>query len=219
METSASILVKGVKQRFYFNDTVFLPNDTEFEIEFFNKSSRTVCPDITINGEHLKSSPVVYNAQKFILKDFIEVNKKLLFRIYKVDANDEDVKKAIKENGVISIKYYYEKIEKDTDRIFLSVDITSDISEDLNKPIGGKPHYAPSLASSPKTMDTGKIMKGSDSGMKYKDIEIELDFSVFETQIIKILPESKKPGFFNCPKCNNSSKIDANYCEICGFKY
>jgi len=232
MKTIASILVKGVKQRCYYNDNVFLEGGTEFEIEFFNKSQRTVCPSLTINGEKLSSSPVVYNGQKFILKDFINNDRKLLFKVYEVDSNDEDVKNAIKDNGIISIIYYYEKLIQEKiikpsmkepsllneDEINFSIDLSlsSNISDDLPESREGLPPV-------PKEInlkeETGKIIKGTPSGVKYKTVEIELDYNDSETQIIKLLPLSKKPKFINCPKCKNTSKIEANYCEDCGFKY
>jgi hypothetical protein len=216
MKTNASILVKGVKQRFYFNDTVFLPNDTIFEIEFFNKSQRTVCPSVTINGEKLISSPVIYNGQKYVLYDFIDDKRRFLFKVYEVASNDEDVKMAIKDNGVISIKYFYESLIKKTiieaspiveplneySEIQFSIDLSQELSDEISQPI-----------------ETGKIIKGTPSGVKYKTVEIELDYNDSETQIIKLLPLSKKPKFINCPKCSNSSKIDANYCEVCGHQY
>jgi hypothetical protein len=227
MKTIASILVKGVKQRFYFTDTVFLPNDTEFEIEFFNKSQRTVCPAISINGEKLASSPVVYNGQKFILKDFIDDNRKLLFTVYEVDSNDEDVRKAIQDNGIISIKYYYEKLIK---RIVPELPINEQSKEfdgkisyqsvDLTDDIRLKPTFSENLSDDlPLAIETGKIMKGSHSNVTYKTIKIDLDYNDFETQVIKLKPISTKPKFINCPKCRNTSKIDANYCEVCGHQY
>jgi hypothetical protein len=216
MKTIASILVKGVKQRFYFNDTVFLEGDTEFEIEFFNKSQRTVCPFLTINGDRLSKSPVIYNGQKFILKDFISDNRKFLFKVYEVDSNDEVVKEAIKENGIISIIYYYEKlIEKK-----IIKPIQSDFLREINEyPLGDQGDDLPKPSDTDLKEETGKIIKGSPSGVTYKSVEIELDYIDSETQIIKLLPFTKKPKFINCPQCQYKSKIEANYCEECGHKY
>ena len=240
MKTIASILVNGIKQRFYFGNTVFLENDTEFEIEIFNKSQRTVCPSLTINGETLSRGPVIYNGQKFILKDFITDNRRFLFKVYQVDASDKDVKEAIKENGIISIEYYYEKSlergnikqdQKDSSKESEAEQIFNSDSETIE---GKERSFAPKSAddtpepddyffASPSEIDTneetGKIMKGSPSGVTYNSVDIELDYNNFETQIIKLKPLSKKPKFINCPKCQHESKVEANYCEECGYKY
>ena len=207
MKTNASILVNGVKQKFYFYNTVFLESNTEFEIEFFNKSQRTVCPSLTINGEKLSRSPVIYNGQRFILKDFISDNRRLLFKVYEVDSNDEDVKEAIKENGIISITYYYEKT------------IVEKIKHDLNADENVDYDPADADYDLPSQEETGKIMKGSPSGVSYNSIRINLDYSSSETQVIKILPLSKKPSSIICPQCQYRSRIDANYCEECGHNY
>jgi hypothetical protein len=221
MNTVASILIKGIKQRFYFNDSVFLPNDTEFEIEFFNKSQRTVCPQITINGEMLGSSPVVYNGQKFILKDYIDDNRNLLFKVYEVDSDDEDVKKAIKDNGIISFKYYYEKlITKKISKTSTAEPSRKLEDEDRNDvDLDALTDFQPIAESMAVKHETGKIMRGSPSGVTYDRIQIHLDYDYFETQVIKLLPLSKKPKYISCPNCQNSSKIDANYCEVCGHQY
>jgi hypothetical protein len=233
MKTIASILVKGVKQRFYFNDTVFLEGDTEFEIEFFNKSQRTVCPSLTINGESLSSSPVIYNGQKFILKDFISDTRKFLFKVYEVDSNDADVKEAIKDNGIISIRYYYEKVieqkiikqihPESSEEIDYSPGISRKLTDDKDSRLYSLPPSSDDSPSVTSDMDlkeeTGKITKGSPSGVTYKTVNIEIDYNDFETQIIKLLPFSKKPKFINCPQCQYKSKIEANYCEECGHKY
>jgi hypothetical protein len=206
MNTTASILVNSEKQRMYFGDTVFLNNNTEFEIEFFNKNSRTVCPSITINGEKLKRSPVVYNGQKYVLKDYIDVNRKFLFKIYEVESNNIKVSEAIKNNGIIEIKYFYEKKSNEMFACNLDTFGNDDYSARERKLENGY-------------IETGKIMKGSISSTKYNSIEIDLDSSFFETQLIKLLPVSRKPLFQDCSNCNESEKIDANYCSNCGHKF
>jgi len=237
MKTHASILVKGIKQRFYSGNTVYLSNGTEFEIEFFNKSSKTVCPSITVNGEGFKRSPVIYNGQKYVLKDFITIPRKLLFQTYMVDALDNEVQEAIKDNGIIRIKYYYEKEIK---KHFPPKSLYSEYEADL--PFGYRPrresvhfqpkssknaedsvHFMPSnnndYSREKPEFETGKIMKGSSSDIKYNSVKIDLDYSSSETQEIKILPLSKKPKTINCNRCDVVSNSEANYCSNCGISF
>lgn len=213
METYASILINGVRQKMYMTNSIFLADNTEFEIEFYNKSIKTVCPSITINGEALSSSPVIYNGQKYVLKDFISINKKFLFTTYKVD-NSEDSLNAIKENGIIDIKYFYEKQLSDYNDIRFSakqkIHEDSLLADDLpcTDDIIGK-----------QEIETGKITKGSTSNIQYKTINIDLDLSFFEHQIIKLLPLSAKPINQVCPECSHNSSINDNFCSNCSHQY
>jgi hypothetical protein len=214
METSASIIINGVKQKIYMNNSVFLADNTEFEIEFYNKSSKTVCPAITINGEALTRYPVIYNGQKYILKDFISINKKFLFNTYMVD-NSEDSLNAIKENGIIDIKYYYEKLIIN----YAKEDIATtwdDIPTENDGILYDISDYTPVVK---HEIETGKIVKGSLSGVKYNNVDIELDLNFFEHQIIKLLPLSVKPLIQKCPKCSHNSSIEDNYCSNCSHPY
>jgi len=233
MKTTASILVRGVKQRFYFTDTVFLEDNTEFEIEFFNKSKKTAGAILTINGERLSRYPVIYNGQKYILKDFINDARKFLFKVYEVDSNDVDVKQAIEDNGVITIEYYYERpIEqkiikqiqsesspKRDSNVNYSIESIDDIDA-VNYSLADESDFShPETSDLHSKEETGKITKGSLSSANYKSVNIELDFTVLETQKIQILPFSRKPKFIKCSQCQYISNIEANYCEECGNKY
>ena len=226
MKPTACILVDGVKQRFYFNDTVFLVGDTEFEIEFNNKSQRTVVAVLTINGESLIGSPVIYNGHKVILKDYIFDKRKFLFVVYEIDSNDEDVKKAIKENGILSIEYYYERqIEKESIKPTHSESYNEGGSTVLfslntkNKNDSMISNNLPLTSENDLEEETGKIIKGSPSNETYASADIELDSINFDTQVIKLLPLSKKPNFIVCPQCQYQSNIEAFYCKECGHKY
>jgi hypothetical protein len=202
METTASILVNGRKQKMYFGDTVFLNDNTEFDIEFFNTSQKTVCPSVTINGESLTSSPVIYNGQKYVLKDFINDNRRFLFKTYTIDKLDPKALNAIKDNGIVAIKYYYEKIYIPSKTFYDTSEerIHSDFSMDES------------------IEETGKIMRGSRTDTKYKTVNIQLDYSNFEEQIIKILPISKKPENHICSQCKTLNSIENNFCPNCGHR-
>lgn len=204
METVASILVNGVKQRFYPNNRVYLKNDTEFEIEFFNKSTRTVRASININGEQLRRNPVIHNGQRYVLRDFIDTPRRFLFHVYEVDSNNSDVKNAIRFNGLIEIKYYYEmKVE-----VHHPPDGTqfAKVADETQYPEGS-------------LTETGKIMKGSFSDQKYTSVHLDWEKKCFGEQVIEILPISKKPKTLKCPNCELISKSDVNYCAKCGHSF
>jgi len=204
MIVDASILVNGLKQRFYPDNIVYLKDNTQFLIEIFNKSTRTVIASITINGEQLKASPVIMNGQKYVLRDFIKVSRKFLFHVYEVDSNNIDVKNAIRNNGLIVIRYFYEKqIEQDEQNIVQRAIVADETIED--------PSTFPS--------ETGKILKGEISNQRYKTVSLDWERESFLEQIIQLLPISKKPKTLKCPKCGLISKSEVNYCAKCGHSF
>jgi len=75
-----------------------------------------------------------------------------------------------------------------------------------------------------KSIETGRVEKGSYSNQKFQTVNIDFELWPFTTEIIKILPESQKPIFKNdlikkyCPNCGIKIKDRFKYCPNCGFK-
>lgn len=75
-----------------------------------------------------------------------------------------------------------------------------------------------------KSIETGRVEKGSYSNQKFQTVNIDFEYWPFKTEIIKILPESQKPVFKNdlikkyCPNCGIKIKDRFKYCPNCGFK-
>ena len=75
-----------------------------------------------------------------------------------------------------------------------------------------------------KSIETGRVEKGSYSNQKFQTVNIDFELFPFKTEIVKILPESQKPVFKNdlikkyCPNCGIKIKDRFKYCPNCGFK-
>lgn len=75
-----------------------------------------------------------------------------------------------------------------------------------------------------KSIETGRVEKGSYSNQKFQTVNIDFELWPFRTEIIKILPESQKPIFKNdilkkyCPNCGIKIKDRFKFCPNCGFK-
>ena len=60
------------------------------------------------------------------------------------------------------------------------------------------------------TIETGRISEGGYSSQKFNNVNIDFEYYPFKTEVIKILPVSRKPY--------NSSDLNKIYCTECGRK-
>ena len=89
--------------------TVYLDNDSEFQIKLFNPYTYNIEAEISIDGKSLGERLVIRPGQLVWLERYFDVAKKFKFSVYEVDASDSAVLRAISENGNIEIKFYKEK--------------------------------------------------------------------------------------------------------------
>ena len=72
------------------------------------------------------------------------------------------------------------------------------------------------------TIETGRIEKGGYSQQVFEEVGTEFNYSSFATEIIKILPESRKPATVEdtrrryCPYCGKKVKDSFKFCPSCG---
>jgi len=75
-----------------------------------------------------------------------------------------------------------------------------------------------------KSIETGRIDKGSHSSQKFNSINIDFEYYPFSTEIIKILPTSQKPitsqdlQKIYCPNCGRKLNTKYKFCPYCGTK-
>jgi hypothetical protein len=93
--------------------TVYLPNQVEFEIELFNPTEEKFLAVLTINGKQDQKGFILKPGQRFFLDRYLTEKRKFLFDVYEVSSSDEEVKKAIKNNGKIRIDFFKEKIKEE----------------------------------------------------------------------------------------------------------
>ena len=109
------------------NRTVYLKNGTEFQLQLFNPLTFTICADIYINDEKIPNSLVIKPGQRVWLERYLDRAKKFLYETYEVENGNVAVEAAIKNNGLIKVKFYKEDINKNTYKSPLSGTISSNI--------------------------------------------------------------------------------------------
>ena len=107
----AFIAQKRNRVRQYDNNTVYLKDGDEFELELFNPKSRPVLAKIKLNGNFISYNGIVLRpGERVFLDRFIDTNNKFLFSTYEVDKNNPSVQKAIANNGNVEI-YFYDEMD------------------------------------------------------------------------------------------------------------
>jgi hypothetical protein len=92
-----------------YNRVVYLKNNQEFQINLFNPYDYVIAAKISIDGKEMQNSLVLNPGERVWLERPLGYNDhKFKFETYNVDMNDNDVKKAIANNGEIRIKFYKE---------------------------------------------------------------------------------------------------------------
>lgn len=110
--TPYAYITKGKQRVKQFDQTVYLQNGDEFEIELFNPTRNKVLAKIEINGNPIGSSGIVLRpGERVFLERYLNDAKKFLFETYNVSGENSDVEHAIKNNGDIVVKFYQEYIE------------------------------------------------------------------------------------------------------------
>lgn len=92
-----------------YGRTVYLDKDSEFQIKLFNPTTETVAAEVFVNGKSLGEKIIIRPGQLIWLERYLDEAKKFRFDTYEVDANIEEVKQAVKNNGDIKVKFYKEK--------------------------------------------------------------------------------------------------------------
>jgi len=92
-----------------FNQNVYLKDGSEFEIELYNPSRKTVLSKIKINGEFIKGGGIILRpGERIFLERYIDVPNKFKFETYTVDSTNETMN-AIANNGDVEILFYEEQ--------------------------------------------------------------------------------------------------------------
>lgn len=108
--TPVAFVTKGKQRLKQFENTVYLNNGDEFEIELFNPTQNKVLAKIELDGKSIGSGIVLRPGERVFLERYLDVARKFLFETYKVTGSNEQVKRAIANNGGVSVKFYQEYI-------------------------------------------------------------------------------------------------------------
>jgi len=212
------------KQRIkQFGQNVYLKDGSEFEIELYNPSRKTVLSKIKINGEFIAGGGIILRpGERVFLERYLDVRRKFKFETYSVDSTNETMN-AIANNGDVEILFYDE--EDIIDVRLNSYPWTNDytyINRDINTG-GSYPRYGVTFTTSntvinsadaninltslntsndtvsrrltkkSKSIETGRVEKGSSSNQEFKSVSKNFNSWTTSTSVWKILPESQRP--------------------------
>ena len=107
-----SFITKGKQRLKQHTDTVYLKNGDEFEIELFNPKQNKVLAKIELNGKSIGSGIILRPGERVFLERYLDVAKKFLFETYVVNGNNDEVKNAIANNGVMVQPYIVDHVKE-----------------------------------------------------------------------------------------------------------
>lgn len=233
---------KSLLKEFLVNSqrTVYMDNGSEFQIQIFNPYTYSIAASISINGIEMSNQLVIKPAQRIWLERYLNEARKFLFETYEVNGESKQVENAIKNNGVIEVKFYKEKQQNNIYISSVSIPSTSwtyfnnsldytSYSDELNTTYtadnfsSSAPStelyssstmnavsYSAGAMAKSKSIETGRIEKGNYSNQKFQTVYNDFEYWSFTTESIHILPQSVKPVY-----ANDLKKI---YCTNCGRK-
>jgi hypothetical protein len=105
-----AFITKGKHRVKQYNDSVYLHNGEEFELELFNPTSDKVMAKIKLNGNSIGSGIVLRPGERVFIERYLDEARKFMFQTYEVNGKSEDVKRAIANNGDVEVTFYKEEI-------------------------------------------------------------------------------------------------------------
>ncbi len=232
-EPSAFITVKKQRLR-QDGKSVYMKDQTEFEIELYNPTKNKVLAKIEMNGQSISDCGIILKpGQRVFLERFLDSDKKFLFETYTVN-NNKETKEAIQNNGKVTVKFHRE----DGTPIFRGFNTAtiyngsngfgwSEITY-TNNIIGATNTYSfnsidsnINASLSNRKMETGSIEQGATSNQNFATSNGTFDW--FHSWITEwqIMPYSQQPKTAKdlvekCVKCNTKLKSNYKFCPECG---
>lgn len=239
---------KSLLKEFLVNSqrTVYMDNGSEFQIQIFNPYTYSIAASISINGIEMSNQLVIKPGQRIWLERYLNEARKFLFETYEVNGESKQVENAIKNNGVIEIKFYKEKQQNNiyitsasspsttctyfnncldyptytVDNLSLSAPSTELYSSSAINAVS----YSAGAMTKSKSIETGRIEKGNYSDQKFQTVYNDFEYWSFTTESIHILPQSVKPVYANdlkkiyCTNCGRKLNQKFKFCPYCGTK-
>ena len=244
--TLPSVYVTINKNRIKHYDSltkVYMNDNQDFELELFNPTTDVLLAKIKLNGHNESNGLILKPGERVFLERHLDDNKKLCFKTYSVNKNNETMN-AIKYNGDITVEWYKEdttyKIPWSTittntinplniNTTYTSTDTwasTDGTFGSYSGPLNVSSNCNTSFNYFSNKLETGRIENGSTS---YQNFTYEYrNFSnfMFYVNRIKILPMSEKINNVKeinnirqyCSECGSKIKNTFKYCPHCGRK-
>ena len=245
--TPSAYLTVGKNRVKQYNNTVYMNDKQEFEIELFNPKNTSVLVKIKLNGNYISTRGIYLKpGQRIFLDRFIDNNNKFLFSTYEVGASNE-VKKAIANNGDVEIEFYDEYIapilttntfwyssQPITNNCLNNPTVMTTTTNTLNNTsmvgqVRSRSLYSSSSNSSAtmdslESIETGRIEKGDVSNQSFTEVNGSFNTYYSTRTYWKIMPQSQEPVQYAavqnyCTSCGTKIKKESyNFCPKCGNK-
>lgn len=212
--------------------SVYLEDKQDFQIELFNPTENSVLAKIKLNGKYISDKGLVLRpGERVWLDRYIDENRKFQFSTYQVEANDYQVDNATRNNGLVEIEFYDEKIRNTintawtTNTIYYSNTTQSptfghstltssndflNFEPGVRGIVGDQGPTGDSGLRSKSLKETGRVEKGETSNQNFNEVDMEFNSWVFHTVKYKIVSASE----LNL----NSNDVRVKYCTDCGKK-
>jgi len=214
--------VTKAKQRLkQFGQNVYLQNSSEFELELYNPTTKTVLAKIKINGSYISGGGIIVKpGQRLFLERYLDDARKFKFETYEVDGDSKEVVNAILNNGDVTVEFYNEyapNVNTYDWYKYGSTDFSTPTysTSSLNNIIGTSTtncfynssvtmdSFNDSNCQQPNlkklgmlrksTLETGTVEKGGASDQSFTYVNKKFNSYTTATSYWKILPESQKP--------------------------
>jgi Zn finger protein HypA/HybF involved in hydrogenase expression len=245
-DNPCAYITKNKQRVKQFGQNVYLKDGSEFEIELYNPSRKTVLGKIKINGEFINGGGIILRpGERVFLERYIDVPNKFKFETYTVDSTNE-TKNAIANNGDVEILFYEEE-EIILSRLYTNSTWNSTWNptytvNNYNDVIGNNLYTASvnystntkgldvnlndylSFSNNTKSVETGRVEQGSSSNQSFKTVSKNFNVWTVSKSVWKLLPESQKPVekkdlIERCPKCSTKVKKSSwKFCPECGHQ-
>jgi hypothetical protein len=104
------ISVDGNRLKQHPDNTVYLDNGREFQLEVFNPTTSKILAKIKINGNYISNTGLVLKpGQRVFLERYLDEAKKFKFETYNVESTPE-TQAAIANNGMVEVEFYKEYV-------------------------------------------------------------------------------------------------------------
>ena len=230
-------ITKGKNRLKQINDSVYLDDNDQFEIELFNPKTISVLAKIKINGIYISNRGLIVKpGQRVHLDRHIDEAKKLLFSTYEIDGENSAAIDATQKNGLVEIEFYDETVLSGLNTVYPSLGGSGTY---YHQPIFTQPNYSPSFTTitcstanignatytssiSSKSIETGRVEKGGKSDTELKNGSGDYSYFMNHSVKWKLLPNSQKPVEVSelrnyCSGCGvRIKKANWNFCPSCG---
>ena len=241
-DNPCAYITKNKQRVKQFGQNVYLKDGSEFEIELYNPSRKTVLGKIKINGEFINGGGIILRpGERVFLERYIDVPHKFKFETYTVDSTNE-TKNAIANNGDVEILFYEEE-EIILSRLYTNFTWNPTYTVNNYNDVIGNNLYTTSVnyssntkgldvnlndnlsfSNNTKSVETGRVEQGSSSNQSFKTVSKNFNVWTVSKSVWKLLPESQKPVekkdlIERCPKCSTKVKKSSwKFCPECGHQ-